>query len=151
MVNATPQGTVPRMAHLEKDREKLLARTRKIRGQLNAVDAVIVDGEDCSTVLMTLAASANAAGVMTLAVMSRASLGHTGQQLTASVATQGIYAAIVVAALARICAVLEPTHSVPLLHVAAFCWAAAFLGFALGYGPSLVGWRKRAAQTPAVA
>ena len=48
---------------------------------------------------------------MTLAVMSRASLGHTGQQLTASLATQAIYAAIIVAALARICAVLDPAHS----------------------------------------
>ena len=92
-----------------------------------------------------------AAGVMTLAVMSRASLGHTGQQLTASVATQGVYAAIIVAALARICAVLEPVHSVPLLHVAAFAWAAAFLGFALTYGPALVGWRKRPAQQPVTA
>ena len=45
---------------------------------------------------------------MTLAVMSRATLGHTGQQLTASVATQAIYASIIVAALARICAVLDP-------------------------------------------
>ncbi len=54
---------------------------------------------------------AGAAGVMTLAVMSRATLGHTGQQLTASIATQAIYASIVVAALARICAVLEPSHS----------------------------------------
>jgi uncharacterized protein involved in response to NO len=82
---------------------------------------------------------AGAAGVMTLAVMSRASLGHTGQQLTASVATQGIYIAIVVAALARICAVVEPTHSVALLYVAAFGWAAAFLGFTLTYGPMLAG------------
>ena len=92
-----------------------------------------------------------AAGVMTLAVMSRASLGHTGQQLTASVATQGVYAAIIVAALARICAVLEPVHSAPLLHVAAFAWAAAFLGFALTYGPALAGWRKRPAQQPVTA
>ena len=44
--------------------------------------------------------------------------------------------AIIVAALARICAVIEPAHSVPLLHVAAFAWAAAFLGFALCYGPN---------------
>lgn len=94
---------------------------------------------------------AGAAGVMTLAVMSRASLGHTGQQLTASIATQGIYASIVVAAVARICAVLEPAHSVPLVYVAAFAWAAAFLGFAIGYGPALVGWRRRPAQPPAVA
>jgi uncharacterized protein involved in response to NO len=89
---------------------------------------------------------AGAAGVMTLAVMSRASLGHTGQQLTASVATQAIYASIIVAASARICAVLEPVHSALLLHVAAFGWAAAFLGFALCYGPTLVGFDKRPAQ-----
>jgi uncharacterized protein involved in response to NO len=91
---------------------------------------------------------AGAAGVMTLAVMSRASLGHTGQQLAASAATQGIYVAIVVAALARICAVLEPVHSLPLLYVAAFGWAAAFLGFALSYGPTLIGFDKHLAQRP---
>jgi uncharacterized protein involved in response to NO len=89
---------------------------------------------------------AGGAGVMTLAVMSRATLGHTGQQLTASIVTQGIYVAIVVAAMARICAVLAPVHSVPLLHVAAFAWAAAFLGFALSYGPTLIGHDKRIAQ-----
>lgn len=94
---------------------------------------------------------AGAAGVMTLAVMSRASLGHTGQQLTASVATQAIYASIIVAALARICAVFEPAHSVLLLHVAAFGWAGAFLGFALCYGPTLVSFDKRPAQRPATA
>jgi uncharacterized protein involved in response to NO len=94
---------------------------------------------------------AGAAGIMTLAVMSRASLGHTGQQLTASIATQAVYASIIVAVVARICAVLEPAHSAPLLHVAAFGWAAAFLGFALSYGPTLVGWQKRPAQTPVVA
>ncbi|CCE07045.1 putative membrane protein, NnrS-like [Bradyrhizobium sp. STM 3843] len=87
---------------------------------------------------------AGAAGVMTLAVMTRATLGHTGQQLTASAATQAIYAAIVVAALARICAVLEPAHSELLLHVAAFAWVTAFLGFALAYGPLLLGLKRRA-------
>jgi len=85
-----------------------------------------------------------AAGTMTLAVMSRATLGHTGQQLTASPATQAIYAAVIVAALSRICAVIEPTHSEPLLHLAAFAWAAAFFGFAVSFGPLLVGWRSRA-------
>jgi uncharacterized protein involved in response to NO len=93
---------------------------------------------------------AGAAGTMTLAVMSRASLGHTGQPLTASVTTQAIYAAIIIAAVARICAVLAPAHSLPLLHVAAFGWAAAFLGFSLSYGPTLIGWR-RSAQAPAAA
>ena len=79
-----------------------------------------------------------AAGVMTLAVMSRATLGHTGQQLTASVTTQAIYAAIIVAALSRICADIEPVYSEALLHVAAFAWAAAFIGFAISFGPLLV-------------
>ncbi len=86
---------------------------------------------------------AGAAGTMTLAVMSRATLGHTGQQLTASRATQAIYAAIIVAALARICAVIEPVHSEALLHLAAFAWAAAFLGFAISFGPLLAGVDRR--------
>ena len=93
---------------------------------------------------------AGAAGVMTLAVMSRASLGHTGQPLTASAATQAIYVAIIIAAIARICAVLEPAHSLPLLHLAALAWVAAFLGFAASYGPTLAGYRKPAARDPQV-
>jgi uncharacterized protein involved in response to NO len=77
---------------------------------------------------------AGAAGIMTLAVMSRATLGHTGRRLTASVTTQLIYAAIIVAALARICAAVELSHDGPLLHLAAFAWAAAFLGFSISFG-----------------
>ena len=79
-----------------------------------------------------------AAGTMTLAVMTRASLGHTGKALIASPATQAIYVAIVIAALARIYSSLEPAWSEWSLHIAAFAWAAAFLGFALAYGPLLV-------------
>ena len=89
---------------------------------------------------------AGAAGVMTLAVMTRATLGHTGQKLTASVSTQAIYAAAIVAALARICAVIEPVHGVPLLHLAAFAWAAAFVGFAISFGPVLISYDKRTKQ-----
>lgn len=94
---------------------------------------------------------AGAAGVMTLAVMSRASLGHTGQQLKASLPTQGIYLAVIGAALARVCAVIDPAHGNALLHVAAFAWSAAFLGFAICYGPALTGYQKRRTQRPAVA
>jgi uncharacterized protein involved in response to NO len=86
---------------------------------------------------------AGAAGVMTLAVMSRATLGHTGQKLTASASTQAIYAAAVIAVLARICAVIEPTYSVTLLQLAAFAWAAAFIGFAVCFGPVLISYDKR--------
>jgi uncharacterized protein involved in response to NO len=89
---------------------------------------------------------AGAAGTMTLAVMSRATLGHTGQPLTASFATQAIYVAVIVAALARICAVIEPVHGEPLLHLAALAWAAAFFGFALSFGPLLAGFGRRKAE-----
>lgn len=44
------------MAHLKRDREKLLARVKKIRGQLNAVETAIAGDDDCSQVLNTLAA-----------------------------------------------------------------------------------------------
>jgi uncharacterized protein involved in response to NO len=86
---------------------------------------------------------AGAAGVMTLAVMSRATLGHTGQQLTASVATQFVYASILVAALARIYAIVEPAYGLAALHVAALAWAGAFLGFAITFGPCLIGFDKQ--------
>jgi uncharacterized protein involved in response to NO len=84
------------------------------------------------------ALTAGAVGTMTLAVMTRATLGHTGHALTASVGTQAIYAAIIVAAVARICAVIHTAQSDLLLHIAAFAWVAAFLGFALAYGPLLL-------------
>ena len=79
-----------------------------------------------------------AAGTMTLAVMTRASLGHTGSALNASAMTQAIYAAVVIAALARICSSLEPAWNELLLQVSAFAWVAAFFGFAISFGPLLV-------------
>ncbi len=82
-----------------------------------------------------------AIGTMTLAVMSRATLGHTGQPLEASLATHLIYAAVIIAAIARVCAVLEPDHAGPLLVVAATAWAMAFLGFAAAY--SVAFWSLR--------
>lgn len=87
---------------------------------------------------------AGAGGIMTLAVMTRATLGHTGQPLTASSATQAIYLAIILAALARICAVIHPAGSDVLLHVAAFAWVLAFFGYAVAFGPLLVGSKRRA-------
>jgi uncharacterized protein involved in response to NO len=79
-----------------------------------------------------------AMGVMTLAVMTRASLGHSGRALTASAATQAIYAAIVIAALARMAAPVLGNWSMVLLDVAALAWTIAFAGFAVIYGPLLI-------------
>jgi uncharacterized protein involved in response to NO len=78
-----------------------------------------------------------AVGLMTLAVMTRASLGHTGRELTAGAATQIIYAAIVVAALARVAAAIFPERAFELLHLATLTWVAGFGGFAALYGPIL--------------
>ena len=83
-----------------------------------------------------------AIGVMTLAVMTRATLGHTGQALRAGRGAQAIYAAILLAAVARIGAGLAPQWSFILLHVAAFAWAFAFLGFAVVFGGALLRPRK---------
>jgi uncharacterized protein involved in response to NO len=60
------------------------------------------------------------------AVMTRVSLRHTGNALIAWPATQAIYAAIVIAALARMGSSLEPGWSDWLLAISAFIWAAAF-------------------------
>lgn len=90
--------------------------------------------------------TAGAFGIMTLAVMTRATLGHTGHELTASPATQFIYAAAILAAVSRIWAALQPGWSEPLLHLAAFAWGVAFLGMALVYGPMLCRRRRPAGQ-----
>jgi uncharacterized protein involved in response to NO len=80
--------------------------------------------------------TAGAIGLMTLAVMTRATLGHTGHALTASAATQAIYALVLVAAAARIAAAF--TGSMALLESGGAAWIAAFAGFVLVYGPLLV-------------
>jgi uncharacterized protein involved in response to NO len=77
-----------------------------------------------------------AVGLMTLAVMTRATLGHTGHKLVASVPTQMIYLCALIAALARILAAFEASSV--LLHAAAFAWVLAFGGFAAIFGPLLV-------------
>jgi uncharacterized protein involved in response to NO len=78
---------------------------------------------------------------MTLAVMTRATLGHTGQGLSANVPTQAIYALAVTAALARICAAFDLLRE-PMLAVSAAAWFLAFAGFTMIYGPLLARRRK---------
>ncbi len=78
-----------------------------------------------------------AVGTMTLAVMTRATLGHTGRDLKAGAGTCLIYVAVLLAALARVCAAFAPGEPM-LLHISAGLWAAAFLGFAALYGPMVL-------------
>jgi uncharacterized protein involved in response to NO len=82
-----------------------------------------------------------AVGAMTLAVMTRASLGHTGHPRQAGVMTVVIYALVNVGAILRVCA---PASDAPnetmnlLLGLAAVGWSGAYLLFAVVYGPILV-------------
>jgi uncharacterized protein involved in response to NO len=79
--------------------------------------------------------TAGAFGIMTLAVMTRASLGHTGQPLTAGAGTEAIYLFAFCAATVRIVAAFS--GSMALIEIASVAWVAAFGGFVLLYGPNL--------------
>lgn len=79
-----------------------------------------------------------AVGLMTLAVISRAALWHTGQRLTAGVGTVAIYVALIIAVLARIAAGLLPSGTEGLHVIAGLCQILQFCGFCIVYGPLLV-------------
>lgn len=81
------------------------------------------------------ALGAGAIGSMTLAIMARATLGHTGRQLRAGRATTLVFAAILVAALSRVLGVFVPNDAI--IHLAGAAWALAFGGFLLTYGLAL--------------
>ncbi|KQY26459.1 short-chain dehydrogenase [Caulobacter sp. Root1455] len=84
------------------------------------------------------ALTAGAVGVMTLAVMTRSSRGHSGRDLHADAATTAVYVAINAAAVARVAAPFTGLWQQNLLMVSAFLWILAFAGFAASYGPMLV-------------
>lgn len=79
--------------------------------------------------------TAGAIGLMTLAVMSRASLGHTGQPLVAGTGTQVVYLFALGSALLRMIAGLQ--GSMLLMEIAGIAWVVAFGGFVALYGPLL--------------
>lgn len=91
------------------------------------------------------ALTAGAVGVMTLAVMTRATRGHTGRPLHADAPTTAIYVAINLAALTRVAAPFLPQAHVALLSASALLWMLAFGGFAAVY------WRMLAQPRPAAA
>ncbi len=43
------------MSHLPKEKQKLVARIRRIRGQVDSIERSLSTGEDCADVLMLLA------------------------------------------------------------------------------------------------
>lgn len=79
-----------------------------------------------------------AIGGMTLAVMTRASLGHTGRALTAGPGTAALYICLLGATVTRLAAGVMPTQAMTWYAVSAALWIGAFGGFALLYGPALL-------------
>ena len=83
--------------------------------------------------------TAGAMTTMILAVMTRASLGHTGRQLKASPMTVAAYACVTIGALLRVVASLGVGRYLLMLELAGVFWAAGLLLFVIVYRPILWG------------
>lgn len=81
---------------------------------------------------------AGAFGLMPLAVMTRATLGHTGQALTAGRGTVTIYLLVMAAVFLRLLAGILPAEAARLHALSGIAWICAFGGFALLYGGLLL-------------
>jgi uncharacterized protein involved in response to NO len=79
-----------------------------------------------------------AVGTMTLAVMSRAALGHTGRPLRAPLLVVASYVLVTAATVARLAAPLAPARSLLLLELSGALWTLAFAAFAIRLGPVLL-------------
>lgn len=91
------------------------------------------------------ALTAGAMTTMILAVMSRASLGHTGRELVASPATVASYVCVTIGALIRVAASLGLGSYSTMLDIAGLFWGTALLLFAIAYARIL--WSPRLGET----
>jgi uncharacterized protein involved in response to NO len=80
-----------------------------------------------------------AIGLSTLAVMTRASRGHTGRPPTASWITTTCYVCLICAAILRPFADLLSSLYHPLLEASGIAWILAFILYLIEHGPMLVG------------
>jgi uncharacterized protein involved in response to NO len=87
------------------------------------------------------ALTAGAMATMILAVMSRASLGHTARELKANAATILVYLLVTAGALLRVSASLRLIDYDLGIEVAGIVWGGALLLFVIAYAPVL--WRPR--------
>ena len=89
------------------------------------------------------ALTVGAIGTMTLAVMTRASLGHTGHPLSAGSVTKMVYFLVTMAAVLRVLSPLAGERAEIVLWLAGASWTGAFGLFAIFYGRILVQPRVR--------
>lgn len=97
--------------------------------------SIVTDAVQASAALHALTAGAMAG--MTLAVMTRATRGHTGRDLVAGPMTVALYVLITLAAAIRVAAPALPIDYLAAIHVAALAWIGAFVLFIIAYGPML--------------
>lgn len=83
------------------------------------------------------ALTAGGMATMILAVMTRASLGHTGRELRAGPATSIIYLMVTAGAVLRVAAPLGGLDYRMGMEIAGLCWIGSFLLFIACYGPIL--------------
>jgi uncharacterized protein involved in response to NO len=83
------------------------------------------------------ALTAGAIGAMTLTMMMRTTLSHTGRARTGGAAATAALLLIHAAALLRVAAPLAPDLSTHLLMLSALLWSSAFFLFTCVYGPML--------------
>jgi uncharacterized protein involved in response to NO len=84
------------------------------------------------------ALTAGAMGTMILAVMTRATLGHTGRELRAGAGTIALYALVTGGAVLRVAAALGLVGYPLGMKLSALAWGGAFLLFLAVYGPILL-------------
>ncbi len=77
-------------------------------------------------------------GTMTLAVMTRASRGHSGRALSAGPLELSIFALVLLGTAARVAAPYAGGSMVHALEAAGLCWSLAFALFAAGYARMLL-------------
>lgn len=94
------------------------------------------------------ALTVGAIGTMILAVMTRATRGHTGRELLADSPTALIYLLVVLAAGARVAAAFATREQVGWLLVAGALWIGAFGLFTLRYAPLLLARRYPWSERP---
>ncbi|MBX3530965.1 MAG: NnrS family protein [Rhizobiaceae bacterium] len=88
------------------------------------------------------ALTAGAVGTMTLAVMTRASFGHTGHAIVADRAVVAVYVLVTLGASLRVAAPFAGEWYLATLAAGGALWSGAFLLFAVRYAPIL--WGRRA-------
>jgi len=86
----------------------------------------------------THAFTAGAIGSLTIGMMSRVALGHTGRPIEASQLTRLAFFAITIAGVLRVCGPLQPNRYLALLTAAGTFWSLAFALFVFEYASILV-------------